>query len=383
MTSPLFRSIVLMAWVAVLVACHSQNQEQKAQAPAVPRDEVRLSPSSPKRGYIKESVLELARRPLMEPVSGKLSYDETRTARVSSPISGRVVGSIAALGQPVAKGDSLMELDSPDVGQAQADEAKASADLQLAEHAHQRIKDLFDNGVAPRKDLEQAQDDLTRARSEAERARLRLTNLGVGTGHTDNRFRLHAPIAGVVTERNVTPGLEVRPDLADPLFVISDLSRLWVQMDIYEKDLGLIHVGQQVLVDVPAFPGETFGATVDYIGLVVDETTRTVKVRCLLDNPKKRLLPAMYAGVEPQSDPADRAIVVPLTALFTEGESDWAFVAIGDGQYLKRPVKVGLRLKDRAVILSGLNAGERLVVDGALLLRTEEDAEQDAAGATP
>jgi cobalt-zinc-cadmium efflux system membrane fusion protein len=171
--------------------------------------------------------------------------------------------------------------------------------------------------------------------------------------------------------------MEVRPDLDAPLFVISDLSKLWIQMDIFEKDIGLIHAGAQVLVRVPAYPGEVFTATVSYIGQVVEETTRTVKVRCTLPNDDFRLLPAMYTAIEVQSAPNDEAVVVPLTALFTEEESDWLFVAIGDGHYQKRPVKAGLRLKDRAVILDGLKPGERLVVDGALLLRTEEDAEQE------
>ena len=111
---------------------------------------------------------------------------------------------------------------------------------------------------------------------------------------------------------------------------------------------------------------------------MVEETTRTVKVRCILPNADIRLLPAMYAAIDVRSEPDDQAVVVPLTALFTEGESDWLFVAIGDGHYQKRPVKAGLRLKDRAVILEGLHSAERLVVDGALLLRTEEDAEQEA-----
>jgi cobalt-zinc-cadmium efflux system membrane fusion protein len=240
------------------------------------------------------------------------------------------------------------------------------------------MQELYANGIAPRKDQEQVQDNLARVRSEAERARLRLANLGVRNGRTDNHFVLHAPIAGAITERNINPGMEVRPDLTTPLFVISDLSSLWVQMDVFEKDIGLIHIGAKVLVRVPAYPGETFTATVSYISQVVEETTRTVKVRCILPNADNRLLPAMYAAIEVQSDPDDKAVVVPLTALFTEDESDWLFVAIGDGHYQKRPVKAGLRLKDRAVILEGLNSGERLVVDGALLLRTEEDAEQDA-----
>lgn len=372
------------AWLAAgllglsLLACQSHESEPQRPAPALPKNEVVLGPDSPKRNYIKEAVVELVRRPLMEPVTGKIGYDENRTARVFSPIAGRVTGAIAALGAHVATGDALAALDSPELGQAQSDYAGATADLKLAERAYQRMKELYDDGIAPRKDLEQTQDSLARARSEAERAKLKLANLGVRTGRTDNRFILHAPIAGAITERNINPGMEVRPDLADPLFVVSDLSGLWVQMDVFEKDLGLIRIGAQVLVRVPAYPNEVFVATVSHIGQVVDENTRTVKVRCTLPNEGLRLLPAMYAAIEVQSAPDDKAVVVPLTALFTEDQSDWLFVAVGDGHYQKRPVKAGLRLKDKAVILEGLNPGERLVVDGALLLRNEEDAEQEA-----
>jgi cobalt-zinc-cadmium efflux system membrane fusion protein len=361
-----------------LLACQQQQHEPQQQSKTPPKDEVILSANSPKRAYIKEAIVEPVQRPLMDPVTGKITYDEAHTARITSPIAGRVTGAIAALGASVKAGDVLVELDSPELGQAQSDYAGALADLNLADRAFQRMQELYANGIAPRKDQEQAQDNVVRARSEAERARLKLVNLGVHAGRTDNRFSLHAPIAGIITERSINPGMEVRPDQVAPLFVISDLSNLWVQMDIFEKDIGLMHVGAKVLVRVPAYQDETFTATVSYIGQVVEETTRTVKVRCILPNADNRLLPAMYAAIEVQSEPDDKAVVVPLTALFTEGESDWLFVAIGDGHFQKRPVKAGLRLKDRAVILDGLNPGERLVVDGALLLRTEEDAEQDA-----
>ena len=368
--------LTICLMLIALSACNPQGEGKKDTTAHVPSGEVRLSPDSPKRGYITEAVVELSRRPLMEPVTGKLGYDETRTARISSPISGRVVGKIAALGDKVEVGDVLAELDSPELGQAQSDYANALADVSLAERAYQRVKNLYDQGVTPRKDFEQAQDVLTRARSEADRARLKLANLGVRDDRRDDRFALHSPIAGIITERNINPGFEVRPDLPNSLFVVSDLSRLWLLMDVFEKDIGLIHVGEQVSLSVPAFPGERFSAGIEYISQVVDETSRTVKVRCVLPNTDGKLLPAMYASVEVQSDPNDQSIVVPLNALFTEGESDWLFIAKGDGHYQKRSVKVGLRLKDKAVIQDGVKPGERLVVDGALLLRTEEDADR-------
>lgn len=362
----------------LLVACKPQEPPKPASAPPLPRDEVLISPDSPKRGYIREAVVELTRRPLMDQVAATIAYDESKTVRVFSPISGRVSGSIAALGARLLQGAALAGLDSPDLGQAQADFLKAQADEKLAEHAFDRVRQLFDHGVAPRKDFEQASDDRERARSEAVRARLRLANLGVKAGTADNRFVLNAPIAGEVTERNINPGMEVHPDMDKPLFVLSDLSHLWVWMDVYEKDIGLIHSGQKVLLKVQAYPGVEFPASVDYISRLVDEDTHTVKVRCVLPNPEKKLLPAMYATVEVQSDLDDLGVVVPLSSLFTEGESDWLFVAIDHGRYQKRPVKVGLRLKDKAIIREGLQAGERLVVDGALLLRTEEDADAEA-----
>ena len=376
--TPTARLVLVLVCLA-LSACHPQEPPKKAQAPAVPKDEVLLSPNSPKRGYIKEAVVQLTRRPLMDRVTATIAYDETRTVRVASPIAGRVTGGIAALGARLAAGETLASLDSPDLGQAQADHVKAQADLNLAERTFRRQKELFDHGVAPRKDFEQAQEEVTRMRSETERARLKLANLGVKGENTDNRFTLRAPISGEITERAINPGMEVRPDLAAPLFVLSDLSRLWVLMDVFEKDIGLIHPGQQILVKVQAYPEQAFPATVDYISRVVDENTRTVKVRCVLPNPDKKLLPSMYASVEVQSGPDDLGLVVPLNSLFTEGESDWVFVAIDRDHYQKRPVKVGLRLKGKAVIDEGLKPGDRLVVSGALLLRTEEDAEQDAA----
>ena len=378
--NPHTKHLAMVLVCLMMLACQQQTEEKKPTPPSIPKDEVLLSPTSPKRSYIQEAIVELSVRPLLDPVTGTVVYDETRTVRVSSPISGRVTGQIARLGSIYKAGQALATLDSPDLGQAQSDYIKALADQNLAERTFKRQQELFEHGVAARKDFDQAQDDLQRAKGETERARLKLANLGVKGTNSGNQFALLAPISGEVTERNINPGMEVRPGLPAPLFVLSDLSHLWVLMDIFEKDIGLIHLGQQVSVKVQAYPDQNFPGTVDFISRVVDENTRTVKVRCVLPNPQQKLLPAMYAMVEILSGPKDQGIVIPLNSLFTEGESDWVFVALDDYHYLKRPVKVGLRLKDKAVITDGLKPGERLVVHGALLLRTEEDAEQDGNG---
>ena len=159
------------------------------------------------------------------------------------------------MGATVRAGGVLATLDSPDLGQAQSAYADALADLNLAERTYQRIKELVDNGITPRKELDQAEDNLSHGRQRGwnERASNWPTWVCAVT-RTDNRFILHAPISGTITERNINPGMEVGPDLAAPLFVISDLNQLWVQMDIFEKDIGLIHVGAKVSLRVPAYP---------------------------------------------------------------------------------------------------------------------------------
>ena len=181
-----------------------------------------------------------------------------------------------------------------------------------------------------------------------------------------------------MVERNVNPGMEVRSDLDKPLYVVSDLKKLTLLMEVFEANLSKIKLGQKLSVSVPAYPGVVFPASVQYIAQILDENTRTVQVRCDLPNADGLLLPGMYATITVNSDPNDQAIVIPLTAVFTEGDADYVFVALEDHHYKQRPVNIGLRLKDKAVITGGLQANEQVVIEGALTLRAEEEVEIDS-----
>ena len=371
--APVVAALVLVL-VASLDGCSDTHSEVPADVspPIGKKGEVVLPADSPKRDYVKVAKATLSSRPLIEPLAGRLTYDETHTARVTTPIGGRIVSELPELGARETKGDALLEIDSPDLATAESENAKAAADLAQAEKAYSRAEALYEGRALALKDLEQATNDLAHARSEIQRTAQHLVNLQVRGAQAYGRFVLRTPIAGVVTERNINPGLEVRPDLAAPLVVVSDLSRLWVVADVFEKDLGVIKRGQTVRISVPAYPEQTFAATIDNIARVVDDTSRTVKVRATVENPNGVLMPAMYASVIVDSDPDDRAIIVPLTALLTEGEHDWAYIQVGDGKYERRALVIGLRLKDRAVIKDGIADGEMMVTDGALLLRSEE-----------
>jgi membrane fusion protein, heavy metal efflux system len=365
---------------AMLAACSDATDKTKPvpQAPKVP-GVVTLSPDSPKKAYVKTASLTLSQHPLLEPLVGKISYNETATSHISSPVAGRVITAPVALGTLVQAGSTLLELDSPDVADAEANFAKAQADLMLARQAFNRQRELYVGKAVSRKELEQTQDNFNDAKSEMQRTQDRLKNLHISLRQSDGRFALRSNISGVVVERDVYPGMEVRPYPDVPLFVVSDLKKLTVLLEVFEVNLSKIRLGQKLSISVPAYPGELFTATVKYIGQVLDETTRTVQVRGDLPNLDGRLLPGMYATITVESQPGDQAIVIPLTAVFTEDDKDYVFIAIDENHFQQRPVGIGLRLKDKAVITQGLQPNEKLVIEGALMLRAEEEVETDNA----
>ena len=374
---PILCGMLAILW---LTACSESSDKPRISVhqPKVP-GEVYLTPDSPKKAYVKTAGLHLSQHPLLEPLAGKITYNESATSRISSPVAGRVISTPVALGSQVQVGSTLLELNSPDVADAEADFAKAQADLMLASHSYSRQKELYAGKAVSFKELEQAQDSFNDARSEVQRAQQHLKNLRITSKQSDGRFALRSTISGVVVERNVNPGMEVRPDIDTPLFVVSDIKKLTLLMEVFEVNLGKIKLGQKLALSVPAYPGEQFPATVQYIAQVLNENTRTVQVRCDLPNSDGRLLPGMYATINVESDARDLAFMIPLTAIFTEDDKDYVFIALDANHFQQRPVEIELRLKDQAVIKQGLQPNELLVTEGALMLRAEEEVETDSA----
>lgn len=366
---------ILLANCLVLACTKAQENNYPKSTPVLIKGEVKLEQDSPKKAYVKIENIKLSQHPLLEPLVGKIVYDENLTSRVSSPVAGRVVTIPVQLGTILNMGSTLLELDSPDVADAESDYNKAEADFARAKKSFMRQDELFVVKAISQKDLEQAQYDFKDASSELERSKDKLKNLHINPSQADGRYRLQSPIYGLVVERNVNPGIEVRPDQTNPLFVISDIKKLTLLMEVYESNISKIRLGQRLSVSVPAYPNEFFSATVKYIGHVLDENTHTVQVRCELLNIDERLMPGMYATINVESNENDLAVVIPLTAVFTEEESDYVFIALDETHFLQRAVEIGLRLKDKAVVKKGLSENERLVTEGALMLRTEEEVE--------
>jgi cobalt-zinc-cadmium efflux system membrane fusion protein len=337
--------------------------------------------------------------------TGKILVTEDRVASIGPVNEGRIVKFYAGQGSVVRKGQKLADLESADITQAEADYLKALADLENAQRTsnaeikfnqetYDRTKLLVEKEITPRKNLQQAEHDLEVAKSEAasaissakvelSNARRHLLILGLKSSAIDQLskkqnlgtsvFSLTAPISGIVVERDGSIGATVGSDAN--LFKIMDLSRVWIDANVFEKDLERVRIGQTVTVRVPAFPGSTYTGRVILISSLVDPETRTVNVRTEVPNSDGRLKPDMFANVEIITAAHRDAISVPHAAVLEDGGTSVVFVADGD-KYIRKEVTLGLRSEDRVEIISGLKEGDKVVVKGNYLLLEQGKAGQ-------
>lgn len=339
---------------------------QPARDPHVIRYEL----GAPQRNALRVAYVESVPLPSAAPMNGRVAYDESVTARVSSPILGRVVKLRAELGDSMHRGDALVVIDSPDLAASEADLAKALADQDVKRLALARSTKLFDGEVIARKELETAEAELRQANAEARRARLKMRNLN-SSGGDDGLFLLRSPIDGVVADKQVNPGLEVRPDLLNPLFTISDTRRLWALVDVPEQSLAAIHPGQSVDIETDAWPGEHFAAKVERIGAALDPSTRRIQVRCAIENLGGRLRPEMFVRVSFIDDRHREVVRLSNSSLVLDGVEHFVFVERQPGEFEKRRVHVVLGGADNSYVDEGVKRGEVVVTEGALLLNAE------------
>jgi cobalt-zinc-cadmium efflux system membrane fusion protein len=362
----------LLALPLLLTACHSKSEPDRPSVGAeTPTGDLQLDPSGRKIQYLKYAEAAVSGTALVSTATGKIAFDEDHTSRVGSPLSGRVDSLLVKPGDVVRKGQPLLTIVSPEVEAAISELQAADADLSLQKRTVERTRALFADQAVARKDVAQAESDLAKAGAARERARARLSLLGINPGEHTSRFTLRAPIAGTVVERQALPGAEVRGDAGTPLVTISELDRVWVFADVYERDLASVKAGQTGQVSVASYPGVSFPAQIEHVGEVEDPQTRTVKVRLAAANPDHKLKPEMFARVVlPLSGPA-AAVTVPGNAVLTDGDANVVIVSITDGKFAKRKVEVGSEVDGRLAVLSGLRPGERVVVEGALFVKAE------------
>ena len=299
---------------------------------------------------------------------GRLIWDEERTVRVFTPFAGRVMRIVANVGQRVEMGQALAELTSPDFGQAQADARKAEADLTTKTAQLNRVKELVAAGVVAAKDLQQAEADQKASDAESRRATARVALIG-GGNNVDQRFVLKSPLAGVVVERTINPGQELRPDQpTTPQFVVTDPTKLWVQLDANESDLKSLKTGTTIVMASGQYPDDTFAGELKQVSDFIDPVSRTLKLRGTVANADRRLKAEMFVSARIVIPRGENPTVAE-KAVFLGGLRRFVFVKTAAGSFTRRGVRVGPSYGDVLPVLSGLHEGDEVVASGALYLQ--------------
>jgi cobalt-zinc-cadmium efflux system membrane fusion protein len=371
------KQIAVVVWIVAgcLGSACSKSRGEEGGGTEKAHDFIKYDPGHVPLDFIKIATVEEVSGATAVSLPGRVTFDEDHTQRVASPIDGRAIAILVKLGDKVKAGQPLIQLSAPNVGLVQADAQKALSDLTVSEKSIERVRKLQAEGAIADKEVAVAEGDLRKARSDYGRAQVQLKALGLSATDPAVNASLRAQIPGVVVERNVLVGQEVRADQATALLTVSSLDTVWVMADAYEQDLGLVALGDPVAVQVPAYPGEKFAGKVGNVADVVDTATRTVKVRCLIPNPGHRLKPEMFARVEVRSSGKQKVIMVPSQAVLSDGDRSLVIVATEGNTFRARRVEVGPETEGKVRVLGGLTPGEKIVTEGAIFMKREIESQ--------
>lgn len=308
-------------------------------------------------------------------VTGRVTYDEDRVSHLGPRTEGYIEEIMGDLGAEVSPGEMLAVLESPEVGARRADLSESRLLREIAQENYERQQRLEAQGISSRRELLEAEAELRRAEASVLRATERLEALGATEGE-GAQFTIRAPYSGVIVEKHATRGEIVSP--SDRLFTVADLSNLWIELDIYERDLQKVREGQQVTVTTAAYPDRVFEGSIVYLADILDPERRTVYARVEVENPDGALRPGMFAAAGITLPEGSPVVVVPREAVQdVEGQRIVWLPGPEPWEFHGRPVVTGRDLAgSRIEVLSGLAAGERVVAQGAFTLKSEhEEAE--------
>lgn len=340
---------------------------------------VHLSKEAQKASGVE--VMAAALEPFSAPIeaTAAIELDGDRVAKISARTSGRLVKIAASQGDAVKTGQALAWFDSPELGQAWAEYAKSKGRAELARKNLEREETLFSKKISPEKDLIRARQELAEAEADLSFAHEKFHLLGIDVEQFGNKkggdqhplIAVTSPISGSVIERTATQGEVVSPE--KQLFIVADLSKLWVIIDVYEKDLGRIKTGTAVKVSTTAYGEKSFRGFISYLGDVMDEKTRTVKARVEVENANRLLKPGMFATVTIDAKGAqmEKAILLPEEAVFLDGSRNYIFIQTAPEKFEMREITAGRTLGKRLEVPRGIKQGELVAVKGAFILKSE------------
>ncbi|MEX1258548.1 MAG: efflux RND transporter periplasmic adaptor subunit [Gemmatimonadota bacterium] len=305
------------------------------------------------------------------PVTGTITFDANLVSHVGSRTEGRIVRLDANIGQHVSAGDVLAVLESPEIGQLRAEDREAEELAAIASENYARKQRLAEQGISSRREVLESEAELRRAEAAVRSVEERLRVLGASDG-VGGEFAITAPFVGTVVARDASLGEMAAPE--NELFTVADLARLWIELDVFERDLSRVAVGQSVEVTTAAFPDRVFPGRIGYLGAILDPVTRTIDARVELPNPDAALRPGMFAHAVIQiPGGGGPTVVVPAEAIQDiEGQPSVFVPTEVPGEFRPTPVDVGQTVANGLVeIRAGLEPGALIVLTGAFALRSE------------
>lgn len=316
--------------------------------------------------------------------TGEVEANANREAHVTTRVPGRVTKVVKNVGDRVRAGETLAMLDSVELGEAQSAYMEALAKYDLARSTHTRQARLYRDELIAQKEVIAASNALRLAQIDVNTAKNRLELLGVTPARIaglasgrrlDPTVPLLSPIAGVVIARHLTLGEVLEPSAEQPAFTVSDISELWVNATLYERDLARVHQGQAATVTTPAYPGKVYRGRVSVISTGLAKETRTATARIVVANPDGWLKPDMAADVRIEVG-SQSTLAVPSTALVKDKEDTFVFVRTGPESFERRPVDVGDPVGGLVPVRSGVKVGDEVVVKGGFSLKSELSKEE-------
>ncbi|MGE3537346.1 MAG: efflux RND transporter periplasmic adaptor subunit [Candidatus Tectimicrobiota bacterium] len=377
---PLLGVIAPTRSAAVLPVAEFPPVEPPAASAPTAIAEVFLTPEAVTRAGIQTVRAEVLEAQTALQLPGTVTADAYREVKVV-PIAGGIVTKVhVELGTTVKRGAPLATLFSPELAEAQTKYLSMRAMLVADHQKLQRTQQLVEIGAASRQELEDITAVHASHATEVEAARQRLLLLGLSRAHVEaltspsqvvSDVTVPAPIAGVITSRMANLGQVA--SMAQELFVVTDLSQVWVIGDLYEQDFQTVQVGSEAAMTTPAYPGLTLRGRVSYVDPRVEPQTRTAKIRVEVPNPQGRLRLGMYATMTFTTRNGERLVVVPRAAVQPLGERHIVFMPVSDeaGRFVPRIVQIGPARGDCVTIRSGVGPGEDVVAEGSFYLRAE------------
>ena len=361
------KKVILFLISLFVVSCKDNTPQQNKESEIITRGEQVIIPeNNPVFKKIKTQIVTEQEHSDGIVSAGTIQAIPNHYAEIASPFSGRITQSFIQLGQNVSAGSPLFEILSSDYFSVQKDYTDALNDVQLAEKNYRRQQDLVKHGVGIQKELDEADTDFKNKKTSLSNASSALKVYNSKGGGIGSPLIVRAPIKGEIIFNKIVNGQYLKGD-ADPVMIIAELSKVWISGDVKEKDIRFVNTGDQVSVKVSAYPDRNITGKVYHVNEIVDEDTRSIKVLIECDNPDRKLKPGMYATVNFSTTP-EKAVMIPVTALMQQDNSQYVWVKTGKHQYAKRPVTTGETDQKTVRIISGLKPGETIMTEGGIYM---------------